>query len=89
MKPSTHSPTGYWAYVSWTDEHYALLEKVARTVAERDGTPYRKPRSVIVVPVVTWTPEGWAAVFNQEGKLTPVNNYPGAKVFVDHEPLDA
>lgn len=61
-KKEYQSPTGYWAIYLFTDDFLARVRKQA------PGAPPIDAR-----PVVTWTPGGEAAVFDDEGKLTPVS----------------
>lgn len=67
---SDFSPTGYWA-------HYLLTEDFMSEVnAGRPGEGKKMPSSVHL-PVVTWTPDGTAAVFDLKGNLTAVGGlYP-------------
>lgn len=73
-------PTGYWATFLLADDFHARLVEGCK----KDGTP--RPPSVEHLAVVTWTPDGEAAVFNWHGRLTPVSAVYGpdcATFFVD------
>ena len=75
-----NSPTGYWAIIEYDEYHTAMRTKAAR----RANTP--PPDSIEILPVVTWTPDGWAAVFDTRGRLTPINRYDGLSGYtVTHE----
>lgn len=77
-----YSPTGYWALRSWDDRRYEILVQLTKERAQEQGRPYHAPRRTEILPVVTWSSDGWACVFDEEGKLTQVNKYPGAELFV-------
>lgn len=78
---SSFSPTGYWA-------HYLLTKEFVNEVNSSRPPGGERMRRDQHLPVVTWTPDGSAAVFDSQGNLTAVGSlYPGfARYVVDASP---
>lgn len=69
---SDFSPTGYWAHYLFTER---FVKEVNAGVLEGSG----RMGPDLHLPVVTWTPDGVAAVFDAKGKLTAVSDlYPAS-----------
>lgn len=71
---SDFSPTGYWA-------HHLFTERFVNSVNAGTSEGSKGMEPDLHLPVVTWTPDGTAAVFNSEGNLTAVGDlFPGSAV---------
>lgn len=71
---SDFSPTGYWA-------HYLFTERFVKEINAETPEGGRRMEPDRHAPVVTWTPDGTAAVFDSRGKLTAVGDlYPDGVV---------
>jgi len=77
-----YSPTGYWVIRIWTDAHHDRLCKIHREMAQEQNKTYKAPPRTEVLPIVTWTPGGKAAVFDMDGNLISVDELRNSEIVV-------